>query len=323
MTISFACPHCQRPFKVPDSLGGKRARCKTCDRIISVPQREPEILVPAEERVVKPVKPAEAPPSSGLFKALDEPLPGRQDADWLSEAMGDSQPLLPTSRGSSWDSNSSFYVWLAVGCVGAAVLMFASLIIINLMSKRQMRAAARPIASSDSHLQAPSNSEHEEDQDPNRVRPDSPSNAGTPLGPHTKVPGTRVSLIKPEGFSLARAFSGFQQEDTSSSIMVVEMPAPYREVIKGFSDVQKMNAKGMKLLLQEEVVVDGQAARLYQLRQTAQGTAFVKWVVAFGDDAHVVMINAMCPEIHKSTLASPLRQAALSAKYDRDLVPDP
>ena len=323
MTISFACPHCGRPFKVPDSLAGKRARCKTCDRIITVPEQEREILVLSEEYVVKPEKPAKSPPSSGFLEALDEPLPGRQDADWLSEAMGDSQPLLPTSGGSSRDSNSSFYVWLAVGCVGAAVLMFASLMIISLMSKRQMRAAGRPAASSDSHLQAQSNSEREEDQEPNRVRSDSPSDAGTPPGPYTKVPGTRISLIKPEGFSLAKAFAGFQQEDTSSSIMVVEMPAPYREVIKGFSDVQKMNLQGMKLLLQEEVVVDGQAARLYQLRQTAQGTAFVKWVVAFGDDTHVVMINAMCPEIHKSTLAGPLRQAALSVKYDQDQAPDP
>jgi hypothetical protein len=145
----------------------------------------------------------------------------------------------------------------------------------------------------------------------------------TSPGLYTKVPGTRISLIKPEGFSLSRAFAGFEQKETASSIVVLEMSAPYREAIKGFSDAQKMSQQGMKLLLQKEVVVDGQAARLYQLRQTAQGTAFVKWVVVFGDDTHIVMINAMCPETHKGTLADPLRQAALSVKYDRDQAPDP
>jgi len=315
MTISFACPHCQRSFNLPDGLAGKRARCKTCDRIITVPDREPEILVLAEVHSVKPVKPAESAPSSALLEALDEPLPGQQDADWLSEAMGDSQPLLPTSGRASWDSSSSTYIWVAAGCVGATVLMFAVLMVVTMMSKRQMRAADRPVASSDSRLQGMPNSEGEEDQASNAE--------GTQTGLHSKVPGTRISLIKPEGFSPARRFSGFEQEDTSSSILVVEMPAPYREVIKGFSDVQTMNLQGMKLLRQEEIVVDGQAAKLFHVRQTARGITIVKWVVAFGDDTHVVLINAMCPQVHESTLGGPLRQAALSVKYDRDQAPSP
>lgn len=316
MTISFACPHCQRSFNLPDGLAGKRARCKTCDRIITVPEQEPETPVLTEEDVVKPKEPAQAPPSSGFLEALDEPLPGQQDADWLSEAIGDSQPLLTTSGGYSRDRNARFYIRLAIGCVGATVLMFAALMIMPLVSKRKTRAAAQPVASADSRLQSTSNSEHQEGPEPSP--PDSTSDAATPPGLYTKVPGTRISLIKPEGFSGAGEFSGFQQADTSSSIMVVELPTPYRDFIKGFSDAKKMNSQGVELLLQEEVVVDSQAAKLYHVRQTTLGTVYVKWVVAFGDDTHTVMINAMCPETHQSTLAGPLRKAVLSVKYHRD-----
>lgn len=323
MTISFACPNCQCPFTAPDSFAGRRAQCKTCNRVITVPEEDPDILVPSEKHVVKPEKPAAAAPSSGFQETLDDSLPRGEDADWMSDAMGDSQPLLPTSGGYSRDSNSSFYIWLAVGCVGAAILTFASLIIVTLRSNRQMPAESQPVASSDFGPQAPSKSEREEDQEPNPAHPASQSDAGKPSGPYTKVPGTRVSLIQPEGFSVAKAFSGFRQEDTLSSIMIVEIPGPYRECIKGFSDVRKLKSQGMKLLRQEEIVVDGQAAKLFHFRQTTSGGAFVKWVVAFGDDTNTVLVNAICPEIYKQTLAGPLRQAVLSVKYDRDQAPDP
>jgi hypothetical protein len=37
MSISVRCPHCQRGFKVPETLAGKRFRCKGCQSIVNVP----------------------------------------------------------------------------------------------------------------------------------------------------------------------------------------------------------------------------------------------------------------------------------------------
>ena len=41
MTISFACPHCITRFKVPESFGGKKARCKKCGHVMKVPVLPP------------------------------------------------------------------------------------------------------------------------------------------------------------------------------------------------------------------------------------------------------------------------------------------
>jgi ubiquitin-protein ligase/DNA-directed RNA polymerase subunit RPC12/RpoP len=35
--ISFACPHCQKSFTVPDSYAGRKARCKGCGQELQVP----------------------------------------------------------------------------------------------------------------------------------------------------------------------------------------------------------------------------------------------------------------------------------------------
>jgi hypothetical protein len=53
MTISFACPRCMTRFKVPESFGGKKARCKKCGHVMKVP-------------VVPP--PATSVATSGMFR---------------------------------------------------------------------------------------------------------------------------------------------------------------------------------------------------------------------------------------------------------------
>ncbi|HEY7153138.1 MAG TPA: hypothetical protein VH575_04165 [Gemmataceae bacterium] len=37
MPIKFTCPHCKRAMVVPDSLAGKKGRCKACQKILTVP----------------------------------------------------------------------------------------------------------------------------------------------------------------------------------------------------------------------------------------------------------------------------------------------
>jgi hypothetical protein len=43
----------------------------------------------------------------------------------------------------------------------------------------------------------------------------------------TAIPGTRVSLVPPIGFTAAAQFSGFWQESIGSSIMVTEFSGPF------------------------------------------------------------------------------------------------
>jgi len=38
MPIEFACASCGRTYKAPESVAGKRVRCKSCGSVVQVPQ---------------------------------------------------------------------------------------------------------------------------------------------------------------------------------------------------------------------------------------------------------------------------------------------
>ena len=90
------------------------------------------------------------------------------------------------------------------------------------------------------------------------------------------VPGTAVSLTPPDGFVAANRFPGFMNESTRSSIMISEIPGPYAEATAGLHDPKRLQAQGMRLLGQSAAKVDGHAALLLQIEQTAYGTLFRK-----------------------------------------------
>ena len=49
--IEFNCPHCQKTFRVPDTLAGRSAKCKSCQGTFTVPGRS---LPPAPRPVPQP-----------------------------------------------------------------------------------------------------------------------------------------------------------------------------------------------------------------------------------------------------------------------------
>src|SRR5436853_125745 len=38
MAISFQCPSCQKPYKVKDDMAGKKAACRQCQAVMTVPR---------------------------------------------------------------------------------------------------------------------------------------------------------------------------------------------------------------------------------------------------------------------------------------------
>jgi hypothetical protein len=64
---------------------------------------------------------------------------------------------------------------------------------------------------------------------------------------HIKVPGTKCSLIPPSGFVAITNFSGFQSSETGASIMINELPAPYQQLVDGFT-AEALKTHGMILI---------------------------------------------------------------------------
>src|SRR5579863_3418302 len=60
------------------------------------------------------------------------------------------------------------------------------------------------------------------------------------------VRGTKVKLVRPEGFTDAKRFPGFQQDETGASVVVMEVPGPFKKVTAAFT-AAGLKQGGMKL----------------------------------------------------------------------------
>lgn len=72
-TIVIACPQCQRQFKAPAEIQGKRVRCKACGQTFAA-QPPPPVPSDPAPRAAKP-NAAPAPPAGAPPKARDESKP--------------------------------------------------------------------------------------------------------------------------------------------------------------------------------------------------------------------------------------------------------
>lgn len=146
------------------------------------------------------------------------------------------------------------------------------------------------------------------------LRPASPTTASATAP--VPVPGTSVSLPPPSGFVPADRFPGFMKESTGSSIMVSEIPGPYSEVTAGFSDKRQMQARGMTLIGNSSVTVDGQKAMLLEVEQPAYGTLFRKWMLAIERPGGTVLIVASFPKA-EAKQGEELKASILSATFGK------
>src|SRR5215510_15421935 len=139
---------------------------------------------------------------------------------------------------------------------------------------------------------------------------------------HVKVPGTKVRLVPPTDLKPSERFPGFWDEETSSSIVITEMPAPYSEIANGFTK-EALAAKGMNLLSKKEISLNGRPGILLHVGQEARSIAFLKWMVITGNEKETVLVTATFPEEMKAKLSSAMEQSALSVQWDAEAKVDP
>lgn len=109
---------------------------------------------------------------------------------------------------------------------------------------------------------------------------------------HILIPGTNISMVPPKSFLLSGNFKGFQNPaDQTSMIMVMEIPGPFSEVVKGFN-AEMLQSKGMDLKAKKAIKVAGHEGFLIELNQEANGMAFSKHILVYGDEKSTMFINA-------------------------------
>lgn len=131
---------------------------------------------------------------------------------------------------------------------------------------------------------------------------------------HRSVPGTRVSLIPPNGFEKATNFTGFQQTQSGSSIMVVSIPGPVEKIQAGLTREGALS-QGVEVAEIEKLIINQMPALLLTGTQNAYGNSYSKFVLCFGVNDETIMINGMFPQ-NLQEVGKGIKQAMLSAHFD-------
>jgi hypothetical protein len=133
-----------------------------------------------------------------------------------------------------------------------------------------------------------------------------------------RVPGTKISMNPPDGFTITSRFSGFFHQETTSSIMINELPAPFAEIAKGFTE-KGLNSQGMSLIEKSAVTFGTHPALLALVKQNASGNVFFKWILLFGDEENTEMLVAVFPDNAPSEWSKQLKNTLLTSRWHKDL----
>lgn len=112
------------------------------------------------------------------------------------------------------------------------------------------------------------------------------------------VPGTSVSMVPPAGFAVASDFSGFGNEATGDSIVVVEFPAEaFDHFSEMFADPEGARSIGIEIAATETLVAAGREVIVLRGTQRSGEVEIGKWLALTGPEPTVlVTIDLHAPD---------------------------
>lgn len=154
------------------------------------------------------------------------------------------------------------------------------------------------------------------------ARAEEPKPAPAAQAKRELVPGTRVKLVAPAGHEPGRGFLGYSWPENGASLIVMEMPGPYAETVKGM-DEKGLARGGMTLIEGVDAKVCGRDGRLLFVSQSSQGIDFKKWLALCGDEKRTLLLVAVFPKELESELSASFKSVLLGAEWDPTLEVDP
>lgn len=112
------------------------------------------------------------------------------------------------------------------------------------------------------------------------------------LSAQTAVPGTHCSMTAPAGYAVADRFTGFQHPSNGGSIMIIEMPRSYADLIPQFTS-EAFAAQKMNLVSSEKTTLNGNEAKLFRLTQPQGTIVYNKLILVFAAGTTTVILNGL------------------------------
>jgi hypothetical protein len=138
--------------------------------------------------------------------------------------------------------------------------------------------------------------------------------AATAFAQTVRVPGTKVSLVPPPGFSVAQQYPGFERAADEATIMVTELPTPAAEMITAMT-APALATRGMTLVSSADATVGGNAARLLHVRQKTANGGVLKAMLIAGDRTTTIMIVGTFATDAPPSTSAEIQRALLSTTW--------
>jgi hypothetical protein len=135
------------------------------------------------------------------------------------------------------------------------------------------------------------------------------------------IAGTKYSMIVPSGYKKSLNFTGFQNDKTGGSILLVEIPGPFDTVIRALTP-ETFRSERMEFISSDTLIINGENAVLFKLKQPGNGIVYNKMVLVFGDKERTVVVNSITPENSQESEPE-LREALFSISFNKDQGEDP
>ena len=127
------------------------------------------------------------------------------------------------------------------------------------------------------------------------------------------MPGTRVSLVPPSGFTLNEQIQGFA-DPNGATIVVVALDQPFVEMS---ADMKQAKRADMTILAARPTKLEnGRLATWAHIRQAYGGETFFKWLLIFGDAKTATTVTVTVPERHAATYEAALAQSLGSCSLE-------
>jgi len=133
----------------------------------------------------------------------------------------------------------------------------------------------------------------------------------------TRIPGTKVSLVIPEGFEHQEGQPVYFHSGSAATIQVKEVPGIASVyTMKAFNKAELETNEGVTFISEQTLKTkDGLEAKLVVVEFTVEGMEFQRMMLITGDYNYSVILNANYPKLTKDLLFDILKKSLLSVKF--------
>ena len=133
--------------------------------------------------------------------------------------------------------------------------------------------------------------------------------------------GSRVGLSPPQGFTPSDSFRGFEEKQSGSAILTLELPA------QAFGDIEKamttsaLRKQGVIVEKRETVPLKSGKGMLFIGHQDSDGKTMRKWILLGSTPAITALVTVLVPATAQATYSDAAIRGALSTVEVRETVP--